>query len=435
MTPRYYSGPWQWDDSDKEPCWRAPAGCIGTLDVRPLPEQAVAGGDPGMGIFTATEELGSDYEFLGEGDPSEVKIDQRLRDAFPRVGKRQPQGDTLLGLTLDLMTDGSDPTGDDGPKPILPIGNQQVELCLGEKPHRTALSVDGTHWGKVVDVIKNDMRLVILDAKAGLLKDSLHDRRVLDSLCDKYRVPKNEWQILVPADLVAEIDGPLKHETSYSDAFTRSDASTLGASWTAIITTGTQECGISTNNCRLPNTGNVSADTVVVHRYDSDLSSVDQECSLSHVSDSFSSAIGSSLSSVICRKDSTATITFYTARLTRTGDGSSYTANNVQLFKFLSGTATQLGSNVSVTPSLPDPIKVYASGSTIKSYYDSVERHSQTDTAITTGLRCGMRISALNNTAWRGDDWSATDLAASGLGMIFSGAPLIGRCFGGRALS
>jgi hypothetical protein len=85
------------------------------------------------------------------------------------------------------------------------------------------------------------------------------------------------------------------------------------------------------------------------------------------------------------------------------------------LFKFVSGTATQLGSDVSVTPSLPDPLKIYASGSTIKSYYDGVERHSQTDSAISSGLRCGLRLVVGNGVAWRGDDWNAADLAASGI--------------------
>jgi hypothetical protein len=407
---KFYRGPWQWV-TNGESYWAPPPGFVG-LDLRPLAEQAVAGGTPGLGIFVGPDTLtDKSYDLLGIGSWGDIKASQKIRDAIP--GKYRPKGEDLLGVLLDIFTDGSDPDGIDGPKPIMPSSSGRMELHLGGRSHFENFRWGDRYTGKVGDLLRRDFALTMADAKTGKLRDDKHHLRCLDALCEKFGV--QDWKEFVPASLQKDVPGRLKHETTYTDDFDRANAATLGASWSKIQSSGTQELGIDTNNCRLPNSGNTSALTSVVHRYDSDLSSTDHESGCSWGNDNFNIVAGSHTVGPICRKDSTATLTFYAMRLARTASGGVYTANDAQLFKFVSGTATQLGSDVSVTPSLPDPLKIYASGSTIKSYYDGVERHSQTDSAISSGLRCGLRLVVGNGVAWRGDDWNAADLAASGI--------------------
>ena len=103
----------------------------------------------------------------------------------------------------------------------------------------------------------------------------------------------------------------------------------------------------------------------------------------------------------ICRKDDSATLTFYHARLN--------SVPQAQLFKFVAGTATQLGATVGITRAAPDTVKVEADGSTIKCYYNGAEKISATDTAITANTRAGIR--GFRNGIV--DNFEAADLAAS----------------------
>src|SRR3990172_5565852 len=88
----------------------------------------------------------------------------------------------------------------------------------------------------------------------------------------------------------------------------------------------------------------------------------------------------------VIRKDNTATLTFYYGRLNDTLD-------IVQLYKFIAGVATQLGSNVAVTPSLPNPIKLRATSSDqVILTYDGVDKITASpETSITGNLYTGVR--------------------------------------------
>ena len=89
----------------------------------------------------------------------------------------------------------------------------------------------------------------------------------------------------------------------------------------------------------------------------------------------------------ITGRNSTSALTFYLARV---ATNASSTAN-VQLWKWVAGTATQLGSSYAITIS-GDPtfkIRLDMSGSTIRVLVDGVERISVTDTSITAAGRIG----------------------------------------------
>lgn len=413
---KYYLGPWRWVGGD-EPHYAAPSTAVGCIDLRTLPDQGIPN-TPTLGClcWTNGDPLPGEYTLLGDGDCREIKANRKTKAAFHSLLRYTPDGDTLADMILDTLVGGSDPDGLSAARPIIPGLDGWMDLHMAGHGRVKGLRFEWgrtPHKSKVKHALRSQFAALMDDAGKGKLRDSQHHLRVLDALCEKYGV--TEWREFVPLALQKNVPGPLKHETTYTDDFNRADAATLGASWSNIVSAGSQELGISTNNCRLPSSGNTSATISILHRYDSDVSSTDHECSVSWVSDSFNLASGNGTVGTLVRKDSSSTLTFYTGRLNRTGNGTSYTANNSQLFKFVSGTPTQLGSDVSVTPSLPDPIKTYCSGSTIKNYYDGVEKHSQTDTAITSGVRGGIRCNTLSGVAWRGDDWSIADLAASGL--------------------
>lgn len=77
--------------------------------------------------------------------------------------------------------------------------------------------------------------------------------------------------------------------------------------------------------------------------------------------------------------------TFYMARIYNIAASTS----NVQLFKAVAGTFTQLGSNYAVSSSGTYTIRLDMSGSTIRALVNGVERISVTDTSITAAGKIG----------------------------------------------
>ncbi len=75
-------------------------------------------------------------------------------------------------------------------------------------------------------------------------------------------------------------------------------------------------------------------------------------------------------------------------------------ANNIELFKYVAGTANQLGSSIAITGrATGDKIKVSAVGNTITAYYNSVQKIQVTETFNNTQTKMGMfaRSSTINN--------------------------------------
>lgn len=94
----------------------------------------------------------------------------------------------------------------------------------------------------------------------------------------------------------------------------------------------------------------------------------------------------------VCGRMSATANTMYFARYNSTVEA-------VQLYKLVSGSATQLGGNVSVTVSNGQThrIKLFMSGSTIKVFWNGSELISQTDSSISASGYGGFRF-ALNTT-------------------------------------
>ena len=74
-----------------------------------------------------------------------------------------------------------------------------------------------------------------------------------------------------------------------------------------------------------------------------------------------------------------------------------YSGTACQLFKVVAGTATALGTAYTATLTAPFTLRIEVSGSTITGYVDGVQRQQVTDTGLTTGSYCGLRV--VNTTA------------------------------------
>jgi hypothetical protein len=377
----YYLGPWRWIVDGSESYWAPPVG-FSALDLRPLHEQSVSGGTPGLGIFAGTGNPGKDYAQLGSGAWHQIKSSQRLRDMLP--GKHRPQGDDLLGMILDLFTVGADPDGIDGPKPILPTSRGYIELHCGGLSHYERFAWGDKYTPKVKDLLRRDFANTMAAAHLGKLKDAEHHRRVLDAQCDKYRVP--DWREFVPPELQADVPGRLKHETTITDDFTRADGTTIGnlLTWTEVIRDW------ATVSNRAVNTSGLNGGRA---RAESDLSSSDHyaQCVINPVP-------AGNNNGPITRYASAADTGYLYIR-----DG--------RLFKCVTGSLTAIATGGSAA-ALDSVLRLTSNGSSHQGFDDGVSAIGPaTDTAISGNLRCG--VYADNN--YGVDDFEASDLAASGL--------------------
>lgn len=405
----WYIGPWQGVvDDGGSVCWYGPVGTFSAIDYRSLPEQAVMptlGVKAGIGLFCSTaipRDVGRDWQSIGKGNWHDIKADQRLIDAFPkRLGATLDAPD-LVGLVRQSLMD-ADPTGDSFVKPLQPGQGRLSLYCGGQSHHDRFQWGRHTHTNRLRDTLRADFRKTFEAAQAGELKDREHHRRVLDALCDKYGIA--DWREFVPDDLQADIPGRLKHETTITESFNTADSDTLGPNltWTELV----GDIDIVSNQARSTTLG-----SQVIARADSDLSSVDHyvQASVGAGDETTSSNPG-----VIGRKDGTATLTFYLAN----GD---FVSNVLRLFKCVAGAFTQLGSNVSLTLTSPTTylFRLTCNGSSITHTVDSVDQTTQTDTAITAGLRCGLRGQKNTSTYVSWDSFEAADLGGGGGGILYT---------------
>lgn len=400
----WYTGPWRWDDSDASmPHWAPPAGCSG-LDLRSLPEQSQQGGTPGLGLFWGPVKpaaVGSDYTFLGSGSWHDIKSTGKMRDAIRLPGRRRWRGDApdLVGLVFQIMTDGSDPAGDDGPKPLMPNRHGQLSLACGQKYRQRFRWGRHPHTNRVQALLQGDFDRQMDDAAAGRMKDREHHRRILDASREKFaRMGLADWRDLVPANRRRDVPGPLQHETTITDDFNRSDESLDAGPWTEV--TG----NLSVISNRL---GLAAATSNSDARHTSSLSSADHYAQVDFVT---SSGITTFVAGAARFAGSART---YYAGLAPT-DAS---AGTMGIWKVVSGSFTRLTSPTHES-GVGKVNRTEADGSSISQSLDASEVSSLTDTAITGNVQTGVLMRAAA-TSERGDNFEASDLAAGG-GIVYT---------------
>lgn len=403
--PYHYGiGPWVWNAA--EACWEPPAGAVCALDLRSLPDASVQTlGDRPHGFFAAPVALGGDYAALGVGDCRELASSGAMRDAWDSLLGYRPSGATLLDLLWDHLTNGADPEGQDRCKPLIPTLDGHLDLYLAGHSlvRREAFTRAHPHWNQVAAVHQADFARMVpeYDTLAGRERGEAAQRlrdvpaKVLGGLCQQYRIGfdnPGEWRLLLPPSLRSTL-APKKPETTITDDFNRANSATLGSSaegwsWSE---QGGGNWDIDTNAAEPQ-----AADSVA--RADADLSSADHA-----VQASVTAQVATSNPGVLARFSASVGNTYYMWRDSNDG-------NVLQLFKRVTGTFTQIGLNVSETPSPTFTLRLTVSGSSLDGLLDGVSKRTATDTSITANVRTGLRDNVLGTKV---DNFLAEDLAAT----------------------
>lgn len=387
---RYYLGPWRWASDAGELYFAPPVGAVGAIDLGTLPEMAVAGGSrKGCLCWTNGDLLDSDYDLLATGDVREIKRTGKIAGTLAKSIGSVPAGDSLHEMIMDCLIGCSDPDGDTAPMPIVPGIDGWMDLWL---PGHGRVKGERFEWGrtdhtdKLKRMIRKQFAGLMEDAHDGRLKDSVHHLRVLDDWCKKYGV--EEWREFVPDEVQKEVPGRVPRETTYTDDFNRADAASLGSSsegWAWASAFSTMSIVSNAGNC---------SSSLSYQRAQIDLSSFDHYAQVTRTA-------GGSFFPVA--RFSSSAITGYYCR----PSGTTFFG----LYKIISGSATKI-ANVDQDTNQPITVKTHCNGSTITGYKSNSVVASVTDTAIPSGTRTGVMAAA---SGARGDDFSAADLAASGV--------------------
>lgn len=395
-----------------------PDGAVGVIDLRSNVQAGQSLAET-LSMFCAMRPdvvLDSTHHVLGRGDLRDMPTDVTMRSKWMTVTGYAASGAKLIDLLRDHLTNGGDPDGTLRCKPLMPTVQGELEIRLGghsvvwREPFQFGVHA---HTAKVEAVLQRDFRAVFENVQAGRRSDPRLAEKVLDYWCDKYRLDKRDaaqWQRLIPPDLRRHVAGPIPHATTITDNFDRTDNAdmSVGApfSWTDVV--GDQQI--------VSNTVQRTAGAQVCRaRAESDLSGSD------HYAQVVATAIagGTRYAQVAARYASAADTAYWNRFVAGT--------TTLRVFKVVEGVETALGTGTTQTFSNPDSIQMRCNGSTLDSYLNGSSVESFTDTAITTGTRCGIGMNSNANVTI--DDFEAADLAVAvaRVGIIGGG---VGRLIG-----
>ncbi len=284
-------------------------------------------------------------------------------------------------------------------RPVMPDKEGNIRFKLGEVSHTTKCPTSGTQW----DNILRELQFGYREVKNQSTND-IH-RKYLSTLQRKLGV--ENYEIFIPSDLPKET--PVRPTTTLRDNFDvgnhadiSGQASSDGWLWNkivgaalALIRTDTQVYA----ECQ-------SIGQRVTYRADSDLSSTDH-----YVQAGMMTSSNGMTPVIMARKDGTATVTWYELQL---GAGS----QQLFLLKVIAGVGTVI-SNPGMTIALNTfyTVKLNITGSTLQLFNGGTQVGTDyTDTAVSTGLRCGMTAQGNSGVITFGglEDWEASDgIAAS----------------------
>ncbi len=393
-----------WDKSDPAfHYWHAQEGMRMLIDVRSNPQC----GDPGTQFpvrsFCQVIESGVTPSGILIGENVQGFVTKRRRQSLGielGLGKDALVADRVDNLVIEIMTRFYDATGQTMWKPIR--GSQgRFTVHLGEYHRRETFNTSHPAWAGTLDVFQVDYRSI---REFDLARGSSHYRKVLGAAAIEYSVP---WQQLVEGmGEVIQSEEPDKPSTDLGDTFVEAGDTTLashtatgpnsGFGWTRTGGATTAEVEASTDTLK----GAVSADNER-YRADSDLSSDDMSAKFDVVTeDDTTNNLGPTV-----RHNSSAD-SMYTVLHRQTA------SNTYRLFKWTTGTPSQIGSTVNATPpSATYELDLQVDGSSLTAFVDSVSKVSGTDSSFTGQVRAGLLIAG---DKWRIDNWVAMDLAAGG---------------------
>jgi hypothetical protein len=385
-----------------------------------LPEQAKQEQSGGWGFFAwnGGGDPPSDVISLGKGDCRTLQPTTSQRDELRiRLGlSANPQGATLIDVIGDVLGSLADPTGQAGPKPLMPIAGIGYEIHLASHsrvwqldydPRETLAANPKGRANKVRDVI----RATIAEARRNggpelaakvlghVLQRHGYTRQEVEEGASGKRA---EWARLIrPADLAAMGGAtfrPKRPATSYSESFNTADSDTLGPdlTWSEVI----GDFDVVSNRASTSTTGFAEA------RAQHDVSSADHFAQVQVYQTSTSG--GDNHLAAPAARFSSAARTFYSFAWFYSG---------LYLYKTVAGTYSIIGSAVETPATLPATWKVDCSGSTIRGLQNATQKVSVTDTSITGNTRGGFWLYRAGGVQVIVDDFLVDD------GIIAGGQP------------
>jgi len=378
---RYCLGPWVGtlidDPSGSFMSYEAPAGAQGSLDL--------SGDKPGaLGVFAVEGPVPEGYVDLGTSTSKALTAEQ-IDAIKTATGVSNLRKSSLAGILSELLTTESDP--DSSHKPLLPTRAGELEIWLDNKRvwSRAYRGTQDAAWPKIQRVLQEDYRRIRTES---IITGTEHHRRVLGVWKEKYGATARE---IIPGDL--PVEEPLPHQTIYTEDWNCPDNNSpdCDLNWTETL----NDWDIQFNWLWIMNSGYAYC------RAEHDLSGDDHEAQVDGIIDQHGeSRVGAAA------RFAAAANTFYTACGKLTGP-------TLELYKYVIGARTTLDT-AGVSFSFPDTFKVSCDGSTIKGYFNGIEKCSATDTDITGNTRCGVygNSAGLGQRAYV-DNFQCQDLAAA----------------------
>lgn len=393
----YYLGHWRWDATEDAYC--PPVGAVGAIDLGAVTDMGTrAASRPGC-LCWSQDRLPSEYTLLGTGDVRQIRRSPLIVDALASLtaGKKRPAGATLQSLIHNCLTDCADPLGEGAPRVAEPAMDGWCDLWLwghGRVHGERFEWGTSTHTALVQASLRKQFAEMFHDAHDGKLRDDKQHLRVLDFWCEQHKI--DDWRQFVPQALHKHVPGRVRHETTITDTFDRTNASSLGTSsggwsWANGAISG---WGISSNKANATVNGNLA-------RAQSDLSSANHYAAGDVVTSGTTAAVG------LCVRYSTSADTHYN------GWGRNNSSPTYRLRKVVSSTPTNL-NDVSTTAFSSGTLKIEINGTSLALYKDGVVVNGPvTDSSIAGNLRTGL----INSVATGGtvDNFQASDLSASSI--------------------
>lgn len=391
---KYYLGHWLWDSAEDAYC--PPVGALGAIDLGAVTDMGVrASSRPGC-LCWSNDPLPSEYTLLGSGDVRQITRTPKIVDALAKLtsGQKKPAGATLQALIHNCLTDCADPLGEGAPRVAEPAMDNWVDLWLwghGRVHGERFEWGTSTHTAIVQASLRRQFNELFYDAHSGNLRDDKQHLRVLDFWCEQYKI--DDWRQFVPQALHKHVPGRVRHETTITDTFDRSNASSLGTSsggwtWANGAVSGWQI---------LSNVANATVAGCMA-RAQSDLSNANHYATGDVVPSGTSAGVGLGV------RYSSSLDTHYD------GWGRNNTTVTYRLRKVVSGTTTNL-NDVSTTALTSGTLKTEINGTALSLYRNGVSVNGPiTDSSIAGNLRTGIITSGTGGTL---DNFLASDIASS----------------------